>query len=90
MRNLRLPRVALGLAVGAGLAVSGTVLQATLRNPLAEPYLLGVSGGAAAGAVLAVTLGMASPLLLPLAAFAGAAIAVLIVLLVARAGERPC
>ena len=85
VRNLRLPRVALGLAVGAGLAVSGTVLQATLRNPLAEPYLLGVSGGAAAGAVLAVTLGMASPLLLPLAAFAGAAIAVLIVLLVARA-----
>jgi len=85
VRDLRLPRVALGIAVGAGLAVSGTALQATLRNPLAEPYLLGVSGGAAAGAVLAVTLGIASPLLLPLAAFAGAAIAVLIVLLVARA-----
>jgi iron complex transport system permease protein len=85
VRNLRLPRVALGIAVGAGLAVSGTALQATLRNPLAEPYLLGVSGGAAAGAVLAVTLGIASPLLLPLAAFAGAAIAVVIVLLVARA-----
>jgi iron complex transport system permease protein len=85
VRNLRLPRVALGIAVGAGLAVSGTALQATLRNPLAEPYLLGVSGGAAAGAVLAVTLGIASPLLLPLAAFAGAALAVLIVLLVARA-----
>lgn len=85
VRDLRLPRVALGIAVGAGLAVSGTALQATLRNPLAEPYLLGVSGGAAAGAVLAVTLGIASPLLLPLAAFGGAAIAVLIVLLVARA-----
>ena len=85
VRDLRLPRVALGIAVGAGLAVSGTALQATLRNPLAEPYLLGVSGGAAAGAVLAVTLGVASPLLLPLAAFGGAAIAVLIVLLVARA-----
>lgn len=85
VRNLRLPRVALGIAVGAGLAVSGTALQATLRNPLAEPYLLGVSGGAAAGAVLAVTLGIASPLLLPLAAFVGAAVAVLVVLLVARA-----
>ncbi len=85
VRDLRLPRVALGIAVGAGLAVSGTALQATLRNPLAEPYLLGVSGGAAAGAVLAVTFGIASPLLLPLAAFAGAAIAVLVVLLVARA-----
>ncbi len=85
VRTLRLPRVALGIAVGAGLAVSGTALQATLRNPLAEPYLLGVSGGAAAGAVLAVTLGLASPLLLPAAAFVGAAVAVLIVLVVARA-----
>lgn len=85
VRALRLPRVVLGMAVGAGLAVSGTALQATLRNPLAEPYLLGVSGGAAAGAVLAVTLGVVSPLLLPAAAFVGAAVAVLIVLLVARA-----
>lgn len=85
VQNLRLPRVALGVAVGAGLAVSGTALQATLRNPLAEPYLLGVSGGAAAGAVLAVTLGLASSLLLPLAAFGGAMAAVLVVLLVARA-----
>jgi iron complex transport system permease protein len=85
VRGLRLPRVALALVVGAGLAASGTALQATLRNPLAEPYLLGVSGGAAVGAVLAVVLGLSTPGLLPLAAFGGAAAAGMLVLLVARA-----
>jgi len=85
VRDLRLPRVALAALVGAGLALSGTALQATLRNPLAEPYLLGVSGGAAVGAVLAVVAGMASAALLPLAAFAGAVAAVVVALLVARA-----
>ncbi len=85
VHDLRLPRVVLGIIVGAGLAASGTVLQATLRNPLAEPYLLGVSGGAAAGAVLAVVLGVAGAAVVPLAAFAGAALAVVVVLLVARA-----
>lgn len=85
VRGLRLPRVALALVVGAGLAASGTALQATLRNPLAEPYLLGVSGGAAVGAVLSVVLGVGAAAMLPLAAFVGAALAVLLVLLVARA-----
>ncbi|HXD21745.1 MAG TPA: iron ABC transporter permease, partial [Gemmatimonadaceae bacterium] len=85
VQTLRLPRIALGVVIGAGLGVSGAALQATLRNPLAEPYLLGVSGGAAVGAVAAVTLHMSSPALLPVAAFAGAVVAVTLVLLVARA-----
>ena len=85
VRDLRAPRVALAALVGAGLAMSGTALQGTLRNPLAEPYLLGVSGGAAVGAVLAVVAGATSAGLVPVAAFAGAVSAVSVALLVARA-----
>lgn len=84
VRTLRLPRVMLGIAVGAGLGMSGATLQTTLRNSLAEPYLLGVSGGAAVGAVCGQVLHITSPALLPLAAFAGAAAAVALVLLVAQ------
>jgi iron complex transport system permease protein len=54
---LRLNRVVCGFVVGAGLAVAGAVLQAVLRNPLAEPYVLGVSGGAGLGAALVILLG---------------------------------
>lgn len=56
VRSLRVPRVVAGACVGAALAISGTLFQALLRNPLAEPYLLGVSSGAALGAVSALTL----------------------------------
>lgn len=85
VRALRLPRIALGIAVGAGLGMSGAALQSTLRNPLAEPYLLGVSGGAALGAVIATVAGITAAWMLPVAAFVGAAGAVAAVLGVARA-----
>jgi iron complex transport system permease protein len=70
--------------VGAGLGASGAALQGATRNVLAEPYLLGVSGGAAMGAVIAVAL-HAPPAVVPLAGFAGALGAVALTLLVARA-----
>jgi iron complex transport system permease protein len=85
VRALRLPRVALAVLVGAALGMSGGALQGSLRNALAEPYLLGVSGGAAVGAVVVVSLGLASPFVLPLGAFAGAALAIVAAIGVARA-----
>jgi iron complex transport system permease protein len=76
--DLRLPRILLGCLVGAGLAVAGTTFQGLLRNPLADPYLLGVSGGAALGAVFILTTGAAAgvPLIVPAAACIGALAAV--------------
>jgi iron complex transport system permease protein len=85
VRGLRAPRVLLAACVGAGLAMSGGALQGTLRNPLAEPYLLGVSGGAAVGAVSAMALGVVSPTLVTACAFGGAAVATLLVTGLARA-----
>jgi iron complex transport system permease protein len=84
VRTLRLPRTLLAVLVGAGLGISGAALQGALRNTLAEPYLLGVSGGAAVGAVIAVSVGAAFTVL-PFASFAGAAIAVSLTLFVAHA-----
>jgi len=87
VRDLRLSRVVLAMITGAGLGMSGAALQGTLRNALAEPYLLGVSGGAAVGAVLAVVAGLTAAVALPVAAFAGASSAVVLVLLIARAAR---
>src|SRR3954471_2235957 len=84
IRTLRLPRTLLAVLVGAGLGLSGAALQGALRNTLAEPYLLGVSGGAAVGAVLAVAAGV-SVFFLPIASFAGSAVAVALTLFVAHA-----
>lgn len=83
--DLRLPRAVLALLAGGGLALAGAVFQALLRNPLAEPYVLGVSNGAAAGAVTLVVLGLASrsPVLLPSGAFLGALLAIGLVFRVA-------
>ena len=78
---LRLHRIATGFVVGAALAAAGTVFQAVLRNPLADPYVLGISGGGALGAATAILFGWYAihPLLLPLNAFAGAAATLLLV-----------
>lgn len=73
--DVRLPRVLLGACVGAGLAVAGASLQSLLRNPLAEPYLLGVSNGAALGTMLAFVFFAQTEVARPVFAFAGAAAA---------------
>jgi iron complex transport system permease protein len=87
--TLRLPRVIGAVLVGASLAVSGAIFQALLRNPLAEPYLLGVSSGAALGAVGAITLGLSwGPAGLAVAAFVGALVAIGLVFRVARVVDR--
>jgi len=88
--ELRLPRALLGLLVGGGLALAGAVFQALLRNPLAEPFILGISGGSAAGAVLVLALGWVSISsgILPAAAFGGALVAVFLVFRVAAAADR--
>jgi iron complex transport system permease protein len=73
--QIRLPRVLLGACVGASLAVAGAGLQALLRNPLAEPYLLGVSNGAALGTMVAIVLLGSFDYARPVLAFGGAALA---------------
>lgn len=85
--SLRLPRVGLAALVGGCLALAGAALQALLKNPLADPFLLGTSGGAATGAALAALAGF-SPLVSPAAAFAGAVGASVAVAALARRGGR--
>ncbi|MDX1517080.1 MAG: iron ABC transporter permease [Woeseiaceae bacterium] len=81
--DLRLPRALTAFAVGGLLAVAGVLMQVLLRNPLAEPYILGTSGGAAVAALSAMLLGFSS-LVIDLAAFAGALGATLLVFAIAR------
>jgi len=72
MVEIRLPRILLGILVGAALSVSGAGFQALLRNPLADPYVLGVSSGAAVGAIVSMLAAPRFPWITPLAAFVGA------------------
>jgi iron complex transport system permease protein len=86
----RLPRVALAAVAGGALAVVGVAFQALLRNPLADPYVLGVSGGAAAGATLAIVAGasaftLVGAAIVPAAALGGGLVATLLVFAIARA-----
>lgn len=92
--GLRLPRVLLGTAAGAGLAMCGVAFQAVLRNPLAEPYVLGVSGGAAFGATVGIVLGLGGltffgASLLPLIALVSGLGATMLVYTLARSTQRP-
>jgi iron complex transport system permease protein len=89
--DLRLPRALLGLLVGAMLGLAGAVLQGYLRNPLAEPSILGTSNAAALGAVIALYFGLSQmhPAMLPLLAIAGAFIGLAPLLLLARKAESP-
>jgi iron complex transport system permease protein len=86
VRELRLPRALLGAMVGGALSVSGVAFQALLRNPLADPYILGVSGGAAVGALVASLFLAGAFLPLPACAFLGAALSATAVFLLARRG----
>ena len=95
--QIRLPRLILGLIAGSGLAISGTVMQALFRNPMADPGLLGVSSGAAFGAVLAIVLGVSlmpglfallGEWLLLSMAFAGSLISLILVYRLARLNNR--
>ena len=93
--NLRLPRILLGAFVGASLSIAGTSFQALLRNPLADPYVLGVSSGAAVGAILALLLEPhlaltpeIASVFTPLGGFLGAAVAITAVYFLGRRDGR--
>jgi iron complex transport system permease protein len=88
--DFRLPRALLGLVVGASLAVAGAVLQAVVRNPLADPFVFGVSSGASAAAVATITLGLGAlvAVSVPAAAFVGALATTLLVFALAQRRGR--
>ena len=97
IQQIRLPRLILGILVGAGLAISGAVMQALFRNPMADPGLLGVSSGAALGAVATIVFGLKylpglffsyGSIVLPVMAFAGGLLTLLVVYRLARSNHR--
>jgi cobalamin transport system permease protein len=86
--GLRLPRIALGILVGAALSTAGAGFQALLRNPLADPYVLGVSSGAALGAIVSLIVLPFTPGAVQVAAFAGAAATIAAVYFLGRRGGQ--
>ena len=86
--NIRLPRIFLAMIVGAALAMAGAGYQALLRNPLADPYVLGVSSGAALAAILSMAYAGRYPIVTPVAAFAGALATITAVYFLGRSGSQ--
>jgi iron complex transport system permease protein len=84
VREIRLPRALLGFAIGLALALAGAALQGLFRNPLADPYILGIAGGATTGAAVVIALGWSGPLTLPLGAFLGGLLAASLVYRLAK------
>jgi iron complex transport system permease protein len=82
LNNIRLPRIILGFAVGSALSIAGVILQGMFRNPLVEPYTLGISGGAALGVCLNLAFGLnktMGDILIPLSGFLGAGLVIVLV-----------
>ncbi len=89
--DVRTPRVILSVLVGMGLAVSGAAMQGLFRNPMAEPYVLGMSSGAAVGACLAIVLGVGKifgSFAVPVLAFTGSSLTIFVVYNIARTGSK--
>lgn len=89
--KIRLPRVLLGIAVGGALSLSGTILQGVYRNPLVEPYTLGISGGAALGVAIAIVFGLEQflgPWVLPMMGFIGSLVIIILVYLLGQRNKR--
>jgi iron complex transport system permease protein len=86
--NYRLPRTLIAMFVGAGLAAAGCSLQALFRNPLADPYILGVSSGASVGAAIVILIGIASTINIVTAAFLMALLTSIVVYKIGTVGER--
>ena len=84
--NMRVPRVIMGIIVGAGLAICGSVMQTTVNNPISEPYILGISAGATFGATFFIILGLKS--LTGIGAFFGSVISTVVVLFIASIGKK--
>ncbi len=92
IKNIRLPRIVLSFFVGAGLAIAGVIFQGLIRNPMVDPYIVGISAGAGTGVTMAIIFNLSWTFLwfdtLPLMAFLGALITVYIVYQLARVGNK--